>query len=71
MYRCCVLSYNERGLVGSLKGRSFADLWLSQDRMNAMMAFDARGCDRCQFNGINRVLDYAMGPGQRQHSEFV
>ena len=71
VYRCCVLSYNERGLVGSLKGRSFADLWLSQDRMNAMMAFDARGCDRCQFNGINRVLDYAMGPGQRQHSEFV
>jgi cyclic pyranopterin phosphate synthase len=71
VYRCCVLAYNERGIIGSLKDRSFQDLWMSQERVDEMGHFDARGCDRCQFNGINRNLDYMLRPQDPPHSEFV
>jgi MoaA/NifB/PqqE/SkfB family radical SAM enzyme len=71
VYRCCVTSYNERGLVGSLKEQRFKDLWLSQERAKEMLAFDARGCDRCQFNIINRNINYLSQGTPPKHSEFV
>jgi len=71
VYRCCVLAYNERGLVGSIKDRRFKDLWLDSSRADAMRSFDARGCDRCQFNSINRTLSYALRSDEPLHSNFV
>ena len=71
VYRCCVTSYNDRGLLGSIKDRRFADLWMSQARVDDMDAFKASGCDRCQFNGQNRILDYALRLDEPMHSEFV
>lgn len=70
LYRCCVYAYHPRGLYGSIKDRRFKDVWLEQGRADAMAGFDARGCERCQFNGINRTLDYVLAPGA-DHSEFV
>ena len=62
-YRCCVLAYNERGLVagGDLRERSFTEFWRSQERKDDMAALDPRGCERCQFNSKNRQLLYVMG----------
>lgn len=71
VYRCCVLAYNERGLVGSLKEQRFKDLWMSAARADAMRGFDAQGCERCQFNGINRTLGYALKTTEPMHSSFV
>jgi MoaA/NifB/PqqE/SkfB family radical SAM enzyme len=71
VYRCCVLAYNERGIVGSLKEQRLRDLWMSQARVDAMLDFDARGCDRCQFNTINRGLEYMLREDDPKHSEFV
>lgn len=71
VYRCCVLAYNEKGLVGSLKEQSFRDLWMAQERLDKMLAFDARSCDRCQFNTINRNLEYLLRSDEPKHSEFV
>lgn len=71
VYRCCVLAYNEAGIVGSLKAQRFADLWMSQARADEMNAFSARSCDRCQFNSQNRVLDYVLRTDDPAHSEFV
>ncbi len=71
VYRCCVTSYNEQGLVGSIKDQRFQDLWLSQERADNMAAFKAKSCDRCQFNGQNRTLDYVLRAGPPLHSEFV
>jgi radical SAM protein with 4Fe4S-binding SPASM domain len=71
VYRCCVLAYNDAGVVGSLKDRRFAELWMSQARADEMSAFSARSCDRCQFLTINRFLDYALRTDDPQHSEFV
>ncbi len=69
VYRCCVLSYNERGIVGSLEGRRFADLWLDPQRADGMADFDARGCDRCQFTEINRTITAAVKDSL--HVDFV
>lgn len=77
VYRCCNTSYNERGLLGSLKGRRFRDLWESQDKRDNMASFDARGCERCQFRGINRAIDKLLvGVGTpadepSRHNAFV
>lgn len=63
-YRCCVLSYNKRGLVtdaANLKDRSFAEFWKSPERAADMKALDARGCERCQFNEKNRAMNFVMG----------
>lgn len=71
VYRCCVQAYNAHGLVGSLKEQRFRELWMTQARADEMATFKAPSCDRCQFNGINRFLDYAIRPIDPDHSEFV
>lgn len=71
VYRCCVTSYSQQGLVGSLKEQRFKDLWLSQARADDMACFDATKCPRCQFTKINEFLDYAMRADTPPHSEFV
>lgn len=62
-YRCCVLAYNKRGLMegGNLKERSFAEFWKSPERTADMKTLNATGCERCQFNGKNRAMNYVMG----------
>jgi len=62
VYRCCVYSYNKRGLVegGDLSKNRFDDFWASEGRTKDMVEFDARGCQRCQFNEKNRAINYLL-----------
>lgn len=62
VYRCCALAYNDRGLIGSLKTRRFADLWSSKEKQDDFRRFDARSCDRCPFNAKNRFINYCLEP---------
>jgi radical SAM protein with 4Fe4S-binding SPASM domain len=71
VYRCCGYAYNERGLMGSLKEQRFKDFWLAQARFDEQKAFDARGCERCQFRRINSALAYVLDEKPRLHEEFV
>jgi radical SAM protein with 4Fe4S-binding SPASM domain len=71
VYRCCGYAYNERGLMGSLKDQRFRDFWMAQARFDEQKAFDARGCERCQFRKINSALAYVLDPNPRIHEEFV
>lgn len=68
VYRCCVLAYNERGLLGSLKGARFREVW-EVGTHELRRDFDARGCDRCQFNDKNRTMNYLLG-SKPLHAEF-
>ena len=70
-YRCCVLAYNRRGLIagGDLKERAFDEFWRSEDRRRDFSGFNARGCERCQFNSKNRAANYVLGAKPR-HAEF-
>jgi len=70
-YRCCVLSYNKRGLIdgGDLTNRPFDEFWNSPERKADFERFNARGCERCQFNSKQRVVNYLLGK-KPKHSEF-
>jgi len=70
VYRCCTTSYNEQGLIGSLKHQRFKELWESQAKRNDFDGFDAHGCKRCMFNGQNRAIEYAI-QAEPLHVNFV
>lgn len=70
VYRCCVLAYNQLGVIGDLHERRFAELWKDPETFRKMMEFDARGCPRCMFNAKNRTLAYAINT-QPPHVNFV
>lgn len=69
VYRCCVTSYNDQGLLGSLKHQRLRDLWLSDDKRQRMQTFDARTCERCMFNNRNRAINAALE--RPDHENFV
>jgi MoaA/NifB/PqqE/SkfB family radical SAM enzyme len=70
-YRCCVLAYNKRGLIdgGNLTTRPFDEFWNSAERKADFAKFNARGCERCQFNSKNRAAAYILG-ARPKHAEF-
>ncbi len=70
-YRCCVLAYNHRGIIadGSLVSTDFKTFWQSEARKEDFLKFDARGCERCQFNPKNRPMAYLLEPTV-PHEEF-
>ena len=69
IYRCCVLAYNKRGLLGSVKDKSYDEFLKAPDTPDKFRDFDARGCDRCQFNLKNKAMNYLLG-GKPPHAEF-
>lgn len=71
LYRCCVYAYNDHGKYGSIDGRRFKDVWLEQSRADEMAGLCAKSCQRCQFHGINRFLNYATSSDEPLHSAFV
>jgi MoaA/NifB/PqqE/SkfB family radical SAM enzyme len=71
LYRCCVYAYHPHGKYGDITDRRFRDVWMEQARADAMRAFKATDCERCQFNGINSTLDYVLRESDPDHSEFV
>lgn len=58
LYRCCVYAYNPHGLIGSLHGRRFRDVW--PEAHASFRSFSARACERCQFQHINRSINDAL-----------
>lgn len=60
LYRCCNTSYSTRGLIGSIENQRFKDLWNSQALRDSFNSFDARSCERCQFNSANRAIEAGL-----------
>lgn len=71
VYRCCVLAYTRRGLIGSLHDTSFIKLWRNNDRTKDRKIFDARQCARCQFNEKNLAINNALDGVNVEHGNFV
>lgn len=69
VYRCCVLAYNHRGLVGSVKDKTLDEFWNSEERRKDFENFKARECQRCQFNEKNRMANYLLNKAPT-HVEF-
>lgn len=70
VYRCCVLAYNERGKIGSLKDMRFKELWDSEFKKKDFDSFDATKCERCMFNSRLKTILYAIDPNP-MHANFV
>lgn len=62
LYRCCVLAYSLRGLLANVKEQGFMAAWLN-NAWSIGAAFDARKCERCQFNDRNRAIADAIQRG--------
>lgn len=60
VYRCCNTAYNNQGLVGSIKDQSFEDFWHSIEKRDKYEEFNAKTCERCQFNQINKTILYTL-----------
>ena len=60
VYRCCVISYNSLGCLGSIQDKTFKDLWQSQLLQERIERFDARNCSCCMFNTKNKTIQYAL-----------
>lgn len=71
VYRCCGYAYNDRGWIGDLRNQRFKDFWMSRERFERQMNFDARGCERCLYRRQNQALAYVLAPGKQTHEEFV
>lgn len=65
VYRCCVLAYNKHGLLGSIKDQTYGEFL----KTAPFEPFDARSCERCQFNTKNRAMNYLMS-SKPKHIEF-
>lgn len=61
LYRCCVYAYNPHGLIGSIKGRRFKNVW-KELALPDFRQFDAHDCQRCQFNKINKNILEVVTP---------
>jgi len=57
VYRCCTLSYNDRGLMGSISNMRFYDFWNSKLKEESVSAFDPTGCKICPVNSKNLLLN--------------
>jgi wyosine [tRNA(Phe)-imidazoG37] synthetase (radical SAM superfamily) len=69
VYRCCVFSYNQRGLLGSIRNQSFATLWTGEAKRADFDRFDARECTHCQHNSKNRAILAAILA--HRHGNFI
>lgn len=77
LYRCCVLAYNQKGLIGSVsKHGGLQALWDSEEKRDKFRGFDARTCSACQFNDRNHAIE-GLVRGTRaitapvEHAAFV
>lgn len=60
VYRCCVYSYNKKGLLGSLKDKTFRKLWEEESLQKDLQNFNATSCVRCMFNDKNKSIQSSL-----------
>jgi MoaA/NifB/PqqE/SkfB family radical SAM enzyme len=65
IYTCCTNAYTPHGEIGDLREQRLAD-WIKSTRR---FDFDARSCHHCQYNAVNRTVNYMVG--KPAHVEFV
>jgi len=71
LYTCCCNAYNNRGLIGSIKDCRFLELWNSKKKEIFMSTFNARNCERCQFNLRNREINTMIDSLPDTHVNFI
>lgn len=72
VYLCCTQSYNEKGLIGSIKDRSFRDLWESQEKIDLFAKHNpSEMCKhQCIYKNKNEFINYCIKDNPK-HINFI
>ena len=71
VYTCQDKVYTDAGRIGSIKARSFRDLWFSPETQTWLDTFDARSCaHHCVAAGKNKLINDFIDVN-RDHTAFV
>jgi len=72
VYTCCILSYNENGYIGSIKDRTFEELWHSEEKIQSFKRHNPRkNCQLpCMFEAKNHFINYCIKTDAR-HVNFI
>jgi radical SAM protein with 4Fe4S-binding SPASM domain len=71
VYRCCALSYNERGLLGSLEDQTFEQMWYNDDTIKLIKDLNPRACEMCHVNSKNKILSQIINDDPIEHENFI
>jgi MoaA/NifB/PqqE/SkfB family radical SAM enzyme len=69
VYTCCDLSYNEAGLVGSIRNIQFGEFWKGRAAEFYLSHTTAR-CHSCKMNDKNGFIRYLLSP-ESEHVAFI
>lgn len=61
VYLCCILAYNQKGLIGSIKDQSFRSMWESDEKHQLFDRFRPDVVCKghiCTYKGKNEFIDY-------------
>jgi pyruvate-formate lyase-activating enzyme len=72
VYYCCVLAFNESGLIGSLENQTFEELWQSEEKKKKFKNHNpSRDCGIvCMFNFKNDFINYCIKESP-EHVNFL
>lgn len=72
VYTCCMLAYNDLGLIGSVENQSLENLWNSPEKKDFFTRHDPRALCRipCMFQGKNEFINYVIKKDAR-HTNFI
>ena len=71
VYYCCVLGYNEDGLIGSIKDTTLKKLWYSTEKVSKFTDHNPiKDCSTsCMLDSKNKFINYCIGDGK--HKNFI
>jgi len=72
VYTCCTLSYNEKGVIGSIKRQNFKQLWNSEEkRTHFKNLIPSRDCRfPCLYKSKNEFINYCL-MDRPNHMNFI
>ena len=72
VYTCCTLAYNKKGLIGSIKDKSFQDLWYSQQKKDKFNSHNpSKHCNfPCMYKNKNDFINYCTKKDAK-HINFI
>lgn len=72
VYRCCTMSYNQEGLIGSIENQSFKQLWSRFTTFHNMYNFNpSKACRLCPVNQKNKAIAEIVEDNDKEDVNFV
>ena len=72
VYMCCMLAYNDKGLIGSIAERKFSEMWYAEETIKLVNEHSPRKDCRlpCMFESKNKFINYCIDD-TAIHTNFI